>query len=69
MITITFWPRASRAGTIQVDLTKSSRFEADAKHATFYLCNTDGQMLLDSMWAHGMRPSHIRELQKKGSGK
>jgi hypothetical protein len=69
MITITFWPRATRAGTINVDLSHTSRFETGPKSATFYLCHSDGQTLLDAMWAHGMRPSHIKEVVRKGNGK
>jgi hypothetical protein len=67
MITVTFWPRASRAGTINVDLNHTSRFEVGPKSGTFYLCHSDSQHLLDAMWAAGMRPSHLREV-KKGAG-
>jgi len=68
MITITFWPRAARAGTVNLDLNHSSRFETGAQRATFYLCHSDTQTLLDAMWAAGMRPSHLREIQlKKGN--
>lgn len=64
MITITFWPRATRAGTINVDLNHTSRFEVGQKSGIFYLCHSDSQHLFDAMWAAGMRPSHLRETKK-----
>ena len=64
MITVTFWPRAHRAGTINVDLNHTSRFETGPKQATFFLCNSDSQHLLDAMWAAGMRPSHLSAVKK-----
>jgi len=63
MITITFWPRAARAGTVIFDLNHSSRFETGAQRATFYLCHSDTQTLLRRDVAAGMRPSHLREVQ------
>ena len=67
MISITYWPRIGRAGTITLDLADSTRVETTIKQTVVYLPHTEAQQLLDSMWAHGMRPSHIREAQKKGS--
>jgi len=68
MITITFWPRAARAGTVNLDLNHSSRFEDRCAARHLLPLHSDTQTAARRDVGRRMRPSHLREVQlKKGN--